>query len=95
MNNQRLFSYLSQELGATTTQLAEIAAICGETTPCSPPAFHMIKSMRTAQKNYFATPYGSFAKTQALEESKKYEKQVDAFIEAQEAKQNDPQLSLF
>lgn len=51
---------------------------------CSPELFSMIKRMRAAQKAFFTSRPGSLQRSEALQESKKYEKEIDEFIRRKE-----------
>ena len=52
---------------------------------CSPELFSMIKRMRAPLKRrFFTSRPGSLQRSEALQESKKYEKEIDEFIRRKE-----------
>jgi hypothetical protein len=54
--------------------------------------FKVVKKMRTAQKNFYATPRGETRKMEYLRESKQLERVVDDMIDKIDSKQTSLEL---
>lgn len=96
---QKLFHILQAHgVIATQSEMDEIAAACAPLQAkqeCSDELAALLINLRTSQRSYFAAAHGTLAKQTALQESKKYEKELDAFLKARAEAKADPQTKLF
>lgn len=62
---------------------------------CSDDFAEMLEQMRAEQKGFFASKPGTLTRQQYLENSKRLEKELDAFLLRRKAEKADTQTKLF